>query len=62
MFYLAFFYCHRFIGIWFFVSLLRCSVVRRFVVTFYLSKGDSDRKNGSDQSNISNYSRQYVEN
>ena len=62
MFYLAFFYCRRFIGIWFFVSLLRCSVVRRLVVTFYLSKGDSDWKNGSDQSNISNYSRQYVEN
>ena len=50
-----------FIDVWFFVDLLQCDVVRHFVATFYLCGGDLDRQNRFDQSKISNYSRQYVE-
>ena len=43
------------------IGLLRCSTVRRFIATFYLCEGDSDKQNKFDRSKISNYNRQYVE-
>ena len=43
--------------IWFVVDLLRRSVFRRFVVTFYLYKDDLEMQNGFDQLNILNYER-----
>ena len=59
-FYLVFLYYCRFIGIWFVIGLLRCSIVHHFVVTFYLCEDDSDKQSRSDQSKISNYGRQYI--
>ena len=47
--------------IWFVISLLRCGVVRCLVVALYLCVGDLNRQNGFDQSKISNYGYQYVE-
>ena len=46
---------------WFAVSLLRRGDVCRLVAEFYLCGSDLDRQNGFDQSKISNYSLQYVE-
>ena len=42
-------------------SFYRRGVVRHLLVTFYLYGGDSDRQCKFDQSNILNYSHQYVE-
>ena len=60
MFYFAFLYCRYFIDVWFVVDLLQrahslscCGILSVW--------GDSDRQSGSDQSNISNYGRQDVE-
>ena len=50
-----------FIDVWFFVDLLQRDVVRHFVVAFYLCGDDLDRQNIFDQSKISNYGHQYVE-
>ena len=47
-------------GVWF-VGLLQRGVIRHFVAAFYLFGGDSNKQNEFDQSNISNYDRQYVE-
>ena len=45
----------------FVISLLRCTVFRHFIVTLYLCGDNSDRQDGFDQSKISDYDRQYVE-
>ena len=42
-------------------ALLQCVVVRRLIIIFYSCEGDSDRQDKFDQTNILNYSRQYVE-
>ena len=43
------------------LTLLRYSVIRYFIVPFYLYEDDSNRQNIFDQSNISNYDHQYDE-
>ena len=43
------------------VALLRFGVVHRLVAMLYLLGDDSDRQNKFDQSKISNYERQYIE-
>ena len=48
-------------GVWFVIDLLRCDGVRCLVVALYLCGSDSDSQNEFDQSNISNYGCQYVE-
>ena len=42
-------------------SFYRRNVVRHLVATLYLCEGDSDRQYIFNQSKISNYDRQYVE-
>ena len=42
-------------------SFYRRGVVHRLVTAFYLCGGDSSKQDIFDQSNISNYGRQYVE-
>ena len=57
-----FFLCyHRFIDVWFVFNFLRHGVVHRLVAAFYLCDDDSDRQNKFDQSKISNYGCQYIE-
>ena len=53
--------CYNLIGVWFIVDMLRRGVVRRLIATLYLYKSDSNRQNEFDQSKISNYDGQYVE-
>ena len=53
--------CRGFIDVWFVVGLLRRGIVRRLVAMFYLCGGDSDKQGKFDQSKISNYGSQYVE-
>ena len=50
-----------FIDVWFVVGLLQRGVIRRLIAAFYLYEGDLNKQDRFDQSNISNYSLQYVE-
>ena len=48
-------------SVWFTVNLLRHCVFHRLVATLYLCGDDSDKKNRFDQSKISYYGHQYLE-
>ena len=54
---LSSFYC----DFWFIVSLLQRGVVRRLIAAFYLCEDDLNRQSGFNQTKISNYSCQYIE-
>ena len=43
------------------LALLRCGSIRHLIAVFYSCEGNSNRQGRFDQSNISNYGHQYVE-
>ena len=61
LFIVAFGLSSSYCNVWFVVGLLRRSAFRCLVVTLYLYENDSNKQNGFDQSKISYYCYQYVE-
>ena len=61
--YFLVFFCVVLVLLWhlFVINLLQWGVFPRLVVELYFCEGDSDKPNGFDQSKISDYGHQYIE-